>query len=336
MEKMIKGIKTLAVALMALALTWGQCPGSETGHVQELLVMAGQGNLSAMIDLGKIYYDGRGVLKDPLKARCWIERARERGQDLGDGRTVHRAERVWEKLALWRYSGDCRIDEPGRTAGPASGERFVEPLTGMRFVWISGGCFTSRTGMKEESKKGRRICPKGFWMGETEVTQSQWTGIMADNPSRFKGQDLPVEQVSYEAVQAYIRRLNQATGKRFALPTELQWEFACTGRGRPQPFPWGREEFRPRANCSGCDSGPSRGKSMPVGSFYPNAAGLFDMGGNVREWCRDSRHRDTRDKPVRGGSFVDPAGRSKCRFSERMLPGVKAYYLGFRLTADQF
>lgn len=327
-------LNMLTVCLTVLSLTWIPCIGSERDNARELASRAGQGDLSAMIDLGKAYYDGSGVLKDPYKARCWIERAREMGLNRGDDRTVLRAERLWEKLALWQYSGDCAVEVP-RDSEPVPGDLFVEPLTGMRFVWISGGCFSPATDSENSTKKGRRDCLEGFWMGETEVTQSQWAAVMDGNPSRFRGHDLPVEQVSYEDVQTFIDRLNQTTGQRFALPTEGQWEFACTGRGRHHPFPWGREDFRPRANCSGCDSGSFRGKTAPVGSFLPNTLGLFDMGGNVREWCRAPRHGAGRDRPVRGGSFVDPANRSKCRSTDRMLPGIKAYYLGFRLTADR-
>jgi formylglycine-generating enzyme required for sulfatase activity len=303
---------------------------SDRGHgFEELQRMAGQGDPVAMVDLGEAYFYGKGVLKDPFMAKCWVQKAREAGLDLGDDQTARRAERLWNELKLWQYSGDCRLELPVGT-GPARGDRFVEPVTGMGFVWVPGRCFSMGSAKK---KGGQRVCPKGFWMGQYEVTQGQWRRIMSDNPSRFKGDTLPVEQVSYERVQEFVRRLNQATGRSFSLPTEVQWEFACTNRGR-KAFAWGREQRRPQANCGGCDTGRFRGKTAPAGSFPPNALGLFDMGGNVREWCRDAgRHReDLRDRPVRGGSFVDNVKRSGCRQKDRMITGLKAYYLGFRLT----
>ena len=296
--------------------------------ISELTRLAAQGDPDAMADLGQAYYDGRQVLKDPFKAKCWIQRARTAALDQDDDRAARRAKRLWNKLALWQYSGECPGQVPA-ASGPATGDGFVEPVTGMTFVWIPGRCFTTAAG----KGKGGRVCPDGFWMGAYEVTQAQWNRIMDTNPSRFQGKDLPVEQVSFDAVEEFIRRLNRESGRRFSLPTEVQWEFACTNRGRKKPFPWGRKQGRPRANCGGCDTGDVRGRTAPVGSFSPNALGLYDMGGNVREWCRDSRRRDARDEPVRGGSFVDNVSRSKCRSGDRMIPGLKAYYLGFRLVA---
>lgn len=334
----MKFVHSLIFTLLLMALTCqtaaqaGQAQG-----VDELLRSADQGHPPAMLDLGRAYYHGNGVLKDPFKAKCWVEKAREAGLDTGDDQTVRRAEALWEKLELWQYSGECALERP-LASGPAVGDRFVEPVTGIAFVWIPGKCFSTGAGRDKKGAKKGRACPEGFWMGQYEVTQAQWRRIMSSNPSRFKGDDLPVEQVTYEAVQDFIRRLNQTTGREFFLPTEVQWEFACTDRGRRQSFPWGRDERRPRANCGGCDTGGIRGKTSPVGSFPPNALGLYDMGGNVREWCEDSRrgryHDKGRDRPFRGGSFVDSVKKSGCRSGDRMITGLKAYYLGFRLVAE--
>ncbi len=296
--------------------------------IVELSRLADQGDPAAMADLGAAYFHGKGVLKDPFKAKCWVQRAREIALDLGDDQAVRRAERLWNKLELWKFSGECSGPSPA-VSGPAAGDRFVEPVTGMAFIWIPGRCFSS------PAAKGGRACPDGFWMGVHEVTQAQWKRIMGNNPSRFKGDDLPVEQVSFDTAEEFIRRLNRDSGMIFSLPTEVQWEFACTNRGRKQPFPWGREDGRPQANCGGCDTGNLRGKTAPVASFAPNTLGLYDMGGNVREWCRNPRRSSARDEPVRGGSFVDNVSRSKCRSGDRMIPRLKAYYLGFRLVAER-
>jgi len=302
----------------------------------ELTRLAAQGDPAAMADLGKAYYYGREVLKDPFKAKCWVQRARKAALDQDDDHMVHRAEHLWNTLELWRYSGVCD-GQPPSVSGPAAGDRFVEPVTGMAFVWIPGRCFSTA------SKNKERACPKGFWMGVHEVTQGQWKQIMDYNPSRFKGDDLPVEQVSFDEVNAFIRRMNQASGRalsqargsKFSLPTEVQWAFACANRGRKQSFPWGQKQDRPLANCGGCDTGKIRGRTAPVGSFPPNALGLYDMGGNVREWCRNPGRGSSREEPVRGGSFVDNVSRSTCRSGDRMISRLKAYYLGFRLVLKQ-
>ena len=122
-----------------------------------------------------------------------------------------------------------------------------------------------------------------FWLGETEVTQAQWKAIMNNNPSRFKGDDLPVETVSWNDIQEFIKKLNARTGKRFRLPTEAEWEYAAragTGTARH----WGEAIGRNHANCDGCGSRWDDKQTAPVGSFKPNAFGLHDMLGNVREW----------------------------------------------------
>lgn len=327
-------VLALAVGLVFFVGMPEKILANQDAGFQELLRMSGQGNPSAMTDLGEAYYYGRGVLKDPFKAKCWIQQAREYGQDQGDDHAVLRAERLWNDLELWQYSGECHLATPVQS-GPARGDLFVEPVTGMTFVWIPGKCFSTLAGQGKKEKKGKTVCPKGFWMGQHEVTQGQWRRIMSGNPSRFKGQNLPVEQVTYKAVEEFIRRMNQTSDVRFSLPTQIQWEFACTDQGRRQPFPWGRENYRPQANCGGCDSGSTRGRTAPVGSYPPNSLGIFDMGGNVREWCRDTRNRSDRDRPVRGGSFVDNVKRSKCRSGDRFISSMKSYYLGFRLTAER-
>ncbi|MDD9302270.1 MAG: SUMF1/EgtB/PvdO family nonheme iron enzyme [Desulfobacter sp.] len=314
-----------------------------------------------MCKLGLSYYHGRGVLKDPFKAKCWIKQA----HDLG----AERAEKIWNSLELWQYSGNCDLgfDLPVQ-AGARQKKNYIEPVTGMEFVWIPGKCF--KMGCRDQDSHGcdrgespvHKVCLDGFWMGKYEVTQEQWISLMDVNPSRFKGDRLPVEQVSYTACWEFIQRLNRETGLGFSLPSEAQWEFACTSRGKKSSYAWGRDGFQPRANCGGCNSGSFRGRTAPVGSFSPNRAGLYDMGGNVREWCRDIYDRDAyknkahgkkaykrgdlddenkdrgqshTPRVVRGGSFVDPVSSSCCRARQSALPGIHTYFMGFRLVVDR-
>ena len=152
---------------------------------------------------------------------------------------------------------------------------------------------------------------QGFWMLETEVTQLMWESIMEDNPSEFEGANLPVESVSWEECQEFIAKLNELgvapAGSRFALPTEAQWEYACRA-GTATPFFWGDSLNGEKANCNGSTpygtdgEGKNLKKTSPVGSYAANPWGLFDMHGNVWEWCEDWFG------PYPTGAVVDPCG----------------------------
>jgi formylglycine-generating enzyme required for sulfatase activity len=153
---------------------------------------------------------------------------------------------------------------------------------------------------------------QGFWLGQTEVTQGQWAAAMGSNPSEFKGDNLPVEKVSWEDVQVFIGKLNQSAplpGRwKYALPTEAQWEYACRA-GTESVFSFGNVLNGMEANCDGnfpygtTQRGPHLVKTATVGSYQPNKWGLYDMHGNVYEWCVDWY-----GKKLHGG--VDPVGAS--------------------------
>ncbi len=335
------------LSIVILLLTSGPGLCNENRKIEDLIQAARNGDARAMCELGTAYYHGKGVLKDPFMAKCWVKQAHDQG--------YKGAEKIWNRLELWRYSGQCTLGSyDGAPPDPRVGERFREPVTGMAFVRLPGKCFKmgcSDTG-NEDCGRGEspvhRVCVDGFWMGQYEVTQKEWMIIMDSNPSRFQGEDLPVEQVSFTEAREFISRLNRETGLRFALPTEAMWEFACRNRGQKSVYPWGRENFQPKANCGGCDAGSFRGRTAPVGSFEPNGAGLYDMGGNVREWCQDiydqaydktSRKRSGdrnsgRPRVIRGGSLVDSVSQSRCRARESALPGIKTYFTGFRLILE--
>ena len=136
---------------------------------------------------------------------------------------------------------------------------------------------------------------KPFYMQTTEVTQGQWKKVMGNNPSGFKdcGDDCPVEQVSWNDAQEFIKKLNQMEGtNKYRLPTEAEWEYAARA-GTTTPFYTGNCLSTDQANyngnypLTGCPKGQFREKTMRVGSFEPNAWGLYDMYGNVWEWCQD-------------------------------------------------
>jgi formylglycine-generating enzyme required for sulfatase activity len=180
---------------------------------------------------------------------------------------------------------------------------------------------------------------QGFWMMETEVTQAQWKAVMGeDNPSHFKGDRRPVENVSWEDAQKFVGRLNSSgsapKGWRFALPSEAQWEYACRAGTRTK-YAFGDVLNKEQARFEGTET-------AEVGKFPANAWGLKDMHGNVWEWCEDWY-----GEKLHGG--LDPKGPSEgfqrvyrgggwnyiaafCRAANRYgsVPGYRFYNLGFR------
>ena len=152
---------------------------------------------------------------------------------------------------------------------------------------------------------------KGFYMGVYTVTQEQWQAVMGNNPSVFKGEkNLPVENVSWDDCQEFIKKLREKDKKLYRLPSEAEWEYSCRA-GTTTPFHFGQTISTDQANYNGNfaygdgKKGLYREKTTPVGSFPANAWGLHDMHGNVSQWCQDI-YGDYPQKDV-----VDPQGAEK-------------------------
>jgi len=182
-------------------------------------------------------------------------------------------------------------------------------------VWISPGSFLMGS---KEGEPGRRpdegpatrvALTRGFWLGRTPVTQGQYLAVMRDNPATFKGAGLeaPVESVSWYSAMEFAERLNdQETkagrlpkGYRYGLPSEAQWEYACRAGSTGMFYNGDTEADLARAAWY---KGNSKGTTHPVGEREPNAWGLYDMLGNLWQWCSDWYG------PLPGGSVTDPAG----------------------------
>jgi RNA polymerase sigma factor (sigma-70 family) len=216
---------------------------------------------------------------------------------------------------------------------------------GMKFVWISPGTFMMGSPQEEEGRmedelQHRVTLTKGFYLGAYLVTQEQWQKVMGENPSEFGGErDLPVDSVSWDDCHAFITRLREKDKKLYRLPTEAEWEYACRS-GTKTPFYFGKTISTDQANFDGKSvygngkKGLFRERTTPVGAFPANAWGLYDMHGNLWQWCEDRRWfysgKDvgdpqgpeprkswTPDRMLRGGSWDDIPGRSRsaCRFS---------------------
>jgi formylglycine-generating enzyme required for sulfatase activity len=193
------------------------------------------------------------------------------------------------------------------------------------------------------SKQGEQhevTLTKPFYMGKNEVTQEQWEAVMGKNPSKTKGAKLPVTDVSWEDCQEFIKKLNKKTDGGYRLPTEAEWEYACRA-GTTTAYSFG-DKITPK-DANYLDS--KIGEPVAVGSYKPNAFGLYDMHGNVWEWCEDwyddypagavtdPKGPATGEKRVlRGGSFYlfESFARSSNRYG--ITPSARDVFNGFRLA----
>ncbi len=230
---------------------------------------------------------------------------------------------------------------------PQPGDVWLDPSLGMEFVFAQGGCYEigDLWGNGDSNERPlHTVCVVGFWMGKYEVTQWQWQRLMGNNSSNFKncGNDCPVEEVSWKEAQEFARRLSQRTGYTFRLPTEAEWEYACRSGGRTEKYAGGDE-----VNTVAWYSKNSDGRTHTVGQKRPNGLGIYDMTGNVSEWCMDWYDSDyysisPKDNPkgpssgtvrvLRGGSWSDLAWNVSCSARRGSRPDLRHSLTGFRLV----
>lgn len=214
-----------------------------------------------------------------------------------------------------------------------------------KMVHVDGGTFMmGATGeqvveAQDDEKPVKKMTLSGYWIGETQVTQALWEAVMGDNPSVFYGEtDLPVESISWYDCERFINKLNEITGKTFRLPTEAEWEFAARGGKYSKGFKYaGSNEVAYVAWYRG----NADGRTHRVASGTPNELGLYDMSGNVWEWCEDKYDSEgyvdvdtghSNKRASRGGSWGSRD--SSCRVSRRYgwNPSDTGGHLGLRLA----
>lgn len=215
-------------------------------------------------------------------------------------------------------------------------------------VYVEGGTFTMGATSEQGSdaysdeRPTHSVTVSDFYIGKYEVTQAQWRAVMGSNPSYFTGDNLPVEQVSWDDIQEFITKLNTMTGKTFRLPTEAEWEYAARGGDKSKGYKYSGSNTLDNVAWY---TNNSSSKTHPVGQKQPNELGLYDMSGNVWEWCQDwygSYSSSSQTNPtgpssgsrrvLRGGSCYNFA--RDCRVSYRGSgdPDDRYNLNGFRLV----
>jgi formylglycine-generating enzyme required for sulfatase activity len=230
-----------------------------------------------------------------------------------------------------------------------SGISFHDPITGMDFVLIKGRCFQMGDVFEDGDRDERpmhEVCLDDFYIGRYEVTQGQWKAIKSRNPSSNKKSDMhPIEDVSWNDVQDYIKELNQKTGRSFRLPTEAEWEYAARSGGQREK--WAGTNNESELGNYAWNNDNSGRETHPVGQKRPNALGLYDMTGNVWEWVGDwydnSYYKESArsnpggpgrggDRGYRGGSYKDRSKDLRTVKREKKSNRRNDNTLGFRLA----
>ncbi len=283
----------------------------------------------------------------------------------GNWKFAHKS--VWEFFLAKRVLSDTTFARAFHFAGMDMTRHFVEQKLPGGFVYVEGGVF-ERDGPKHQVKLG------GFWIGKYPATQAEYMKVTGSNPSKFNSdKNNPVEQVSWSEAVAFCNRFNEQHGysktydekgqlltpdgqpaqsaaqvSGFRLPTEAEWEFAARGGNQSKGYPYsGSNDL----NTAGWFNENSSGKTHPVGQKQPNELGLYDMSGNVWEWCSDwydegyyqfcQSHElvedplgpsSGSDRVIRGGSWGHDAEDCRVAFRSGFNPGNRDYFVGFRLV----
>ncbi len=243
--------------------------------------------------------------------------------------------------------------------GPNPDQKTYTNSIGMDFVLIPAGEFDmgSPSGEKGrydfEDPVHKVNIPDGFYLGRYEVTQKQWREVMGSNPSFSRGDDLPVESVSWNDVQEFIKKLNEKEGTdKWRLPSEAEWEYAARA-GTTTRYFFGDDldtSIDPKLGDYAWCADPLLSGPNPVGQYKPNPWELYDMHGNVFEWVQDEIHYNYNGAPsdgsaweggdgsvrvFRGGSWRSPANVCRSAFRDGNYPGSREDSVGFRLLRAQ-
>ncbi len=216
-------------------------------------------------------------------------------------------------------------------------------------IFVKGGTFTmgctseQSSDCSEDEKPAHKVTLSDFNISKYEVTQDEWQSVMGSNPSQFKGDKLPVERVSWENVQTYLKKLNSKTGKKYRLPTEAEWKYAAKGGDKSKNYEYSGSNILNEVAWNKDNSG---GETHEVGAKKANELGIYDMSGNIWEWCSDWFDGVDSVSPtnnptgpssgsshvLRGGSWGDDSRGCRVVGLNFNTPTNRNTYIGFRVV----
>jgi formylglycine-generating enzyme required for sulfatase activity len=239
-------------------------------------------------------------------------------------------------------SAQPQMQQPTAEQQTPTGQSFTENINGVGIDMVSvpGGTFLmgsplSETGRDRDEGPQNEVSVQSFYLGKDEVTQAQYQAVMGTNPSSFKGDDLPVDSVTWSDAVEFCRKLSKMTGREYRLPTEAEWEYAARA-GTSGPYAGD-------IDAMAWDAANSDNRTHPVGQKQPNGFGLYDMYGNVWEWCQSKYQpypynaNDGREdvqgndvRVMRGGSWLSAAIYCRSAYRRRVIPDLRS--VGFRIV----
>ena len=284
--------------------------------------------------LGDCYEKGYGVIRNIDMAKIYWQMAANYNHD-----------DAFDKLEQYKYSST----PTNKQQNTQTKKSFTTTVNGVSFnmVFVEGGTFQMGSNDSEaydKEKPVHSVTLSDYYIGETEVTQELWKAVMGSNPSSFKGSKNPVELVSWNDCQEFIKKLNQLTGKNFRLPTEAEWEYAARGGNKSRGYKYSGSNTISDVAWY-CDN--SSDETHPVGTKSPNELGLYDMSGNVWEWCSDwygyyspsSQRNPTGPtsgsyRVHRGGGWCSFARYCRVAYRDYWTPDYRHDHLGLRLVCS--
>lgn len=240
-------------------------------------------NVESAPDLAIVKVDGKNVGTTPLLTK--LIAGKHKIEIVKEGYKTHIQDIVIE------HNKELSLNKPlvkqavAKVAG-AEGDSYPPTIIsdyGIEMVYVKGGTFQMGGGAYDE-KPVHSVTLDDFYIGKYEVTQEQWRAVMGSNPSHFIGDNLPVENVSWDDVQEFIKKLNSITGNTYRLPTEAEWEYAARGGNKRKGYKYSGSNKIEDVAWFDENSGS---KTHLVGTKRPNELGIYDMSGNVYEWCQD-------------------------------------------------